>query len=68
MDITTISTSTLETDLQESKDDISTCEFALSFGVTTYSGGLVQERLDDNRHFVKVISEELDRRTKEGRS
>ena len=65
MDITTIPTSTLETDLQESKDDISSCEVALSFGVTTYSDGLVQERLDDNKHFVKVISEELDRRIKE---
>jgi hypothetical protein len=62
MDITTIPTDTLEVDLQESKNDISTCEIALLTGITSYSGGSVQERLDDNKRFVKIISEELDRR------
>lgn len=65
MDIITIPTGTLEIDLQESRNDISTCELALLHGITSYSGGSVQERLDHNKHFVKVISEELDRRYRE---
>jgi hypothetical protein len=62
LNITTIPTDTLETDLQESKNDISCCELALLHGLTSYSGGSVQKRLDDNKLFVKVISEELDHR------
>lgn len=61
-DITTIPIETLDRDLQESKNDISICEVALLHGITSYSGGSVQERLDDNKRFVKVISEELERR------
>jgi hypothetical protein len=62
MDITTISTKTLEEDLQASRNDIETCETALSVGITSYSGGSVKERLEANKHFVQVISKELDRR------
>ena len=60
--IATIPTEALERDLQASRDDISICEVALLHGVTSYRGGSVQERLDDNRRFVKIISEELERR------
>jgi hypothetical protein len=61
-DITTIPTQNLERDLQDSQNDVATCEVALQFGITTYSGGSVQERLDHNKHFIEVISKELDRR------
>jgi hypothetical protein len=62
VDITTIPTFKLEEDLQESRADIGACEFALSQGVTSYSGGSVEERLKSNKHFVEVISKELNRR------
>lgn len=62
MDITTISTETLEKDLQESVVDIKTCEVALLQGIQTYSEGSVEERLRLNKHFVEVISKELKRR------
>ena len=61
-DITTISTYELEKDLLESRNDISACEVALVQGITTYSGGSVEERLQANKHFVEVISKELNRR------
>jgi hypothetical protein len=64
VDISTIPIGKLEVDLQESRDDISICEIALSHGILSYSGGSVKERLEDNKHFVKVISDELDRRAK----
>ena len=62
VDITTIPAAKLEGDLQDSRNDISTCEVALSMGIQTYSGGLVKKRLDGNRHFVDVITAELSRR------
>ena len=61
-DISTIPMETLEKDLQDSRNDIATCEVALSIGVTSYSGGSVTERLEANKGFVKVISEEIERR------
>ncbi len=61
-DIKTISTDVLENDLQESRNDISICEIALIQGIKNYSGGLVEERLKANKHFVEVISNELNRR------
>jgi hypothetical protein len=61
-DITIIPTETLKKDLQESRDDISICEIALAQGIKTYSGGSVKERLEDNKHFVEVITKELTRR------
>jgi hypothetical protein len=45
IDITTIATDILEKDLQESRNDISVCEVALSQGITEYSGGSVASRL-----------------------
>lgn len=62
VDISTIPTTELESDLQDSRNDISTCEVALKFGVTNYSGGSVEERLKANKHFVEVITKELERR------
>ena len=61
-DITTISTETLEKDLQESKNDISICQQALDIGITNYSGGSVKDRLEANKHFVEIITKELNRR------
>jgi hypothetical protein len=62
VDITTISIGTLEKDLRESENDISACQLALDNGIDKYSGGLVRERLESNRHFVEVITKELNRR------
>jgi hypothetical protein len=64
MDISNIPTVVLERDLQDSHNDILACASALSQWITSYSGGSVQERLEANKRFVKVISEELDRRSK----
>ena len=61
-DITTIATDVLEKDLQESRNDISVCEVALSQGTSVYSGGSVASRLQANEHFVEVITKELNRR------
>lgn len=61
-DITLIPIETLEKDLQESRDDISICEIALTQGIETYSGGSVKERLEDNKRFVEVITKEIKRR------
>ena len=62
VDITTIPTSELEKDLFESNQDIAVCETALTLEVSSYSGGSVKERLEANKHFVKVITAELERR------
>ena len=61
-DITIIPTAELEKDLQESRSDISACEVALTQNIKSYSGGSVEERLKANKHFVEVISKELNRR------
>ena len=63
-DIATIPIPELEEDLRESLIDIEVCETALLRGVTTYSGGQVQDRLNTNKHFVEVITEELEHRRK----
>lgn len=62
MDITTIPTQELAMDLLESEKDISICRLALSLGITSYSGGKVEERLDSNKRIVEVIRQELKRR------
>jgi len=62
MDITTIPTRELLDDLADSQADIKVCQLALVHRIEAYSGGSVQERLDKNRHFVKVITAELARR------
>jgi len=61
-DITLIPTEELEKDLKDSKEDILVCSEALRIGITTYSSGSVKERLDCNKHFVSVITKELERR------
>jgi hypothetical protein len=61
-DITKIPEAELKQDLKDSYADILTCEIALRIGDYTYSGGSIQERLDANKHFVKVITAELKRR------
>ncbi len=52
----------LKKDLRDSLDDIAICTNAKEQGINVYSGGGVQQRLDDNRHFVKVITAEIERR------
>ena len=62
VDITTRPTSELLADLADNEDDIKTCQLALAHQISEWSGGSVQERLDKNRYFVKVITAELARR------
>ena len=62
VDITTIPTSKLESDLLDSQNDIKVCELALLHDVTSYSHGSVNDRLEKNKYFVKVITTELERR------
>jgi len=61
-DITIIPTEELKKDLLDSNIDIGVCETALQLGISLYSGGEVQKRLEANRYFVRVITEELERR------
>ena len=62
IDITKIPTDKLKMDLQDSLEDIRVCEEALSKGIRSYSAGPVKERLNANKCFVKVITDELNRR------
>lgn len=62
VDIKTLSDKELEKDLLDSHEDIEICTFSLLNGITKYSGGSVQKRLDDNKYFVEVITTELNRR------
>jgi hypothetical protein len=61
-DLSSIQTWELLDDLQASKDDIANCKLALQQGITEYSGGSVQERLDANKNFIETIEAELKRR------
>ena len=54
----------LRSDLEDSYQDVIHCEAALKLGITSYSGGSVQSRLDANKHFIEVITAELSRRGK----
>ncbi len=62
IDIKTIPDSKLKQDLDESNYDIVVCETALSLGINKYSRGSVRERLNGNKHFVNVITAEIQRR------
>ena len=62
VDITTIPTNELESDLLDSQNDIKVCELALLLDVTSYNHGSVNDRLEKNKYFVKVITAELERR------
>ena len=61
-DITKIPIVELERDLMESNKDIAACEQALMMGILTYNGESVKERLEDNKHFIEIITKELKRR------
>lgn len=54
-----ILTDELLKDKQESILDITICKVALKIGITTYSGGSVQERLEINQKIVDKINKEL---------
>ncbi len=60
--IQTIPIEELRKDLKESLSDIDICTKAKEQGINQYSGGSVQRRLDGNKHFVKVITAEIERR------
>lgn len=62
INIQTIPTEQLKKDLKDSLDDIDVCTKAREQGIYQYSGGSVQRRLDSNRHFVRVIETEIERR------
>ena len=62
LDIKTMPERELRKDLLESNIDISVCESAIRCGVTSYSGGSVEERIKANKYFVTVITAELERR------
>ena len=71
MDIKNIPTAELEQDLQDSQNDISACELALSLGINSYGDGKgarnVKYRLEENKRFVKITTKELKRRKKGNR-
>jgi len=64
MEIIEIPTGELLKDKQESLLDITNCKMALRLGITKYSGGSVQERLEINQKIVEKIDIELNRRIK----
>ena len=59
MDITKIPIQKLLEDKEESIVDKRDCMKALMFGVRTYSGGSVKERLDINDNIINKIDKEL---------
>ena len=62
MKIEEISMRRLMKDRKESLIDIHMCETALGFGVTTYRGESVKERLEVNKKIVERIDAEIMRR------
>lgn len=52
----------LEEDRRASYNDIKCCRIALLVGVTRYSGGTIQSRIDTNQRIIEVIEKELNRR------
>ena len=62
IDIKTIPDNELRKDLDDSYEDVVNCTNALKAGATNYSGGSIQERLDKNKQFIKVIETEIKRR------
>ena len=62
VDIKTIPIEKLKKDIADSKRDILVCNIALANKITEYSGGTVKSRLEANKHFVDVITKELNKR------
>jgi hypothetical protein len=62
VDVTKIPVEELIKDLDGTVEDIAVCRVALAYGLTTYSGGSVQDRLDDNLKIRDIITAELSRR------
>jgi len=62
VDVTKIPTEKLIKDLDDTVEDIAACRVALAYGLTTYSDGSVQDRLDTNLRIKDVITAELLRR------
>ncbi len=65
MDIKLIPLDQLLADKSFSEVDIKMCEWALLLGVTEYSGGSAQGRINGNQFIIDKINGELDRRQKE---
>lgn len=66
MDIRSIPTNELISDLNETRADIRLCELALELAVTEYGEASVNLRLEANRRIESMIKTELDRRREEG--
>jgi hypothetical protein len=62
MDIECIPIDELINDRFSSLADIELCKLALLYGVDEYSGGKVQDRIDNNLKIISVIDLELERR------
>ena len=62
LDIKLIPLDELIADRDASEKDIEICRTAISIGITKYSAGEVQERLDTNERIVIKINEEIKRR------
>ncbi|MCB0063991.1 MAG: hypothetical protein KDE19_17835 [Caldilineaceae bacterium] len=57
--MTEFTTEELKRDLADTQEDIKRCERALQYGVSFYSVGGVQARLDTNKRIAAKISLEL---------
>ena len=68
MNIEKIPKQELLKDREESLADIEVCKKALLIGVTNYSGGSTQERLDINKQILEKIDVEILRRCSEQES
>lgn len=61
-DVSLIPTDEILKDRADALEDILICGNALKVGVTRYSGGLVQDRIDSNIRQIEVMNAELARR------
>ena len=64
-DITKIPLAELEKDLLDSRSDINVCKLALLQNITNCGTGKVEDRLNKNRQFVTMITNEIARRAEE---
>lgn len=61
-------TQELINDLEDTVNDIAVCKLALDAGITQYSGGSVQWRLEENQKMYRIITGELKRRGEQVRN